>query len=77
MYRALSRQIDCPWDSSIDFNTDNEELQIILKFNFYFSGDFHSVLKLCLDRGFAKLLDTLGDQYKHLLDDQHRQKQVC
>lgn len=37
------------------------------------SGDFHSVLKLCLDRGFAKLLDTLGDQYKHMLDDQHRQ----
>jgi hypothetical protein len=23
MYRALSWFADCPWDSSIDFNTDN------------------------------------------------------
>lgn len=37
------------------------------------SADFHSVLKLCLDRGFAKLLDSLADHYKHMLEDQHRQ----
>ena len=45
-----------------------------LQFDFNYSADFHSVLKLCLDRGFSKLLDNLADHYKHMLEEQHRQK---
>ena len=50
------------------------KLSSLRKCLYIYSADFHSVLKLCLDRGFAKLLDSLADHYKHMLEDQHRQK---
>ncbi|XP_060077481.1 peroxisomal biogenesis factor 3-like [Ylistrum balloti] len=36
------------------------------------SPDFHAVLHTCLDRGFAKLLDSLADHYRQTASDQHQ-----